>query len=1235
MKMAKMNTSFLSSRHVLLLAALFFLLCKPMQAQLVVNEVSQGASGTKEYVELVVTGTATCSGIPTVDLRNWYIDDNNGTYATGAGTGIASGCIRFTNDALWSAVPIGTIIVIYNDIDLNPLIPAQDLSITDGNCVLVIPVSNCVLLEKHSTQPAVANALYPTVGLTACGLWTSIGMANADDTFQTVNPSGATVHAVSWGNNTLNSIIYFAGTSAGMVSWNANSVNANPALQANWTRTVVAGNETPGQPNNPANAAWIASMNNNCTPYVALSATGSSTGTCACTGTATVVASGGIAPYTYSWAPSGGTNATATALCAGSYTCTITDLVGCTQTVTVTVVGSSGPNATLQSLSNVSCSGGINGSATVNATGGSGNYTYSWAPSGGNAATASGLSAGTYTCTITDGSGCTTTQTVTITAPTALTSSASQTNVNCATGNDGTATVVPSGGSGPYSYSWAPSGGNSATANALIAGTYTCTITDANGCTATQSFLLTEPDPLDVTSLQSAVSCNGGADGQASVIVSGGAGGYTYLWNPSGATTTTATGLTSGSYTCVITDANGCTLVEVVPVNQPTALNATSTSAPASCAISDGTASVNVTGGTPAFTYSWAPFGGNSSTANNLAAGSYTCTITDANGCTLTEVVVVTTTIIPPVATIVSNGPTSFCQNDSLLLTASGGSGFSWSTGATTSTISVTVGGTYTVIVSNNCGNDTTSITVTTIPNPVAVLNASGPTTFCVGDSVTLTAAGGTSYAWSTGATTSSIVVSSSGTYSVIVSDACGSDTAFQVVTTTPAPTAAILASGPTTFCTGNNVTLTATGGGNYLWSTGATTAAIVVIASGNYSVVVSNTCGSDTSVQAITVLPLPVATISASGPLSFCVGGNVTLTAGVGGPYLWSTGSTASSIVATTAGVYSVAVSNTCGVDSAQVTVSIIPPPVATLTASGPTTICAGNNVTLTASGGTTYAWSNGATTSAITVNTAGTFSVIVSNACGNDTAQQVVNILPLPVAAVSGNTIICPGETSLLSASGGTSYVWSTGATTGSISATGGTYFVIAINACGSDTAQIIVQPSIVQASFSPSPDSGLVPLPVTFNDASTNATSWNWDFGNGSTSSSNNPTETYSSPGTYTVTLIVTNADGCSDTTFMIVIVTDVPGVIEVPNVFTPNGDGINDLFIPYTEGLVEFTMEIYDRWGVLMMNSNSISQGWDGKNTSGVDATDGTYYYVVRATAYNDTRFEQTGFLTLIR
>lgn len=1203
-------------------------------AQLVINEVSQGASGTKEYVELLVTGTPTCAGIPTVDLRGWYIDDNNGTHASGSGTGIASGCIRFTNDALWSAVPAGTLIVVYNDADINASIPAQDLSLSDGNCRLVIPGSNCTLLEKHSSQPSTSNSVYPTSGFSSCGLWTTTSMSNTDDSYHTVNPAGVIVHSVSWGNNSANTNIYFSGGVSGMVIWNANTVNTSPALQGNWTRTSVAGNETPGAPNNAANATWIASMNNNCTPVVPLSASGSSTGTCACSGTGTANASGGLAPYTYSWT-SGGTAATETGLCPGSYTCTVTDAAGCTQQVIVNVAGAPGPVATLQSSTNSTCNNAADGTATVNATG-TGPFTYAWTPSGGTSATATGLDVGVYTCTITDANGCSTTQTVSITEPSPLSITATHTNVSCRNGTDGSASVSPSGGTGPYTYSWSPSGGNGATATSLDAGFYFCSITDANGCTSSQSFQVTQPTAVSAVTSQTNTLCNGDSNGSASVTVTGGVGGYTYAWLPSGGTSSTEQNLASGTYTCIVTDANNCRDTTTVTITEPALLISSSSASPAGCQASDGSANANVSGGTLGYSYAWTPQGGNAATALNLPAGPYTCTITDANGCTSVTSTTVTTTGSVPAAQVSASGPLSFCQGDSLVLTASGASQFLWSTTDTTASITVTAAGSYSVIVTNACGSDTTSIAVSTIAPPTATLTASGPTTFCAGDSVTLTASGGISYLWSTAETTSSIVVSAQGTYTVAVSDVCGTDSATIAVVLLNAPAINITASGPTTFCSGDSISLTATGSTSYLWSTTDTTASIFVSTAGTFTVISGNQCGADTATITTSLSPLPVAAIAASGPLTFCAGDSVQLTASGGGSYLWSTPSTNATITVTAAGTYTVAVTNACGTDTAQQTVNVLPAPNVTLSASGPLTFCEGGNVTLSATGGTSWLWSTGSTSPSIVIDTAGTWTVVVSNACGSDSASVVTGLLPLPSITMSGNTMICPGESTVLSATGGNNYLWSNGATTSSITvAAAGSYYVVSTNACGSDTATLIVQQSAINAAFTASPVSGSVPLTVNFTDQSANANTWSWNMGSAGNSSSQNPETTFDTPGTYTVILTVTNADGCTDTTSMIIVVEDVPALVEVPNVFTPNADGTNDVFIIHAEGIAEFHLEIYDRWGALMSTTDSALTGWDGRTTSGNDASDGTYYYVLRAVAYNNTVFERSGFVTLIR
>jgi len=356
-------------------------------------------------------------------------------------------------------------------------------------------------------------------------------------------------------------------------------------------------------------------------------------------GYASVTVTGGTGTYTYSWSPSGGTAATANGLSAGTYIVTVTDAKQCTKIQSFTIAE---PDALTPSVSqtDVSCNGGSNGSATVSVTGGTGTYSYQWSPSGGTNATASGLSAGTYTVLIKDSNLCEAIASVTIAEPALLTATIDKTDVLCNQANNGTATVIPSGGTGTYTYSWSPSGGTAATATGLSPNTYSVTVTDANGCTVTETVQITEPTALSATNTQTNVSCNGGSNGAASVVASGGTGTYSYLWAPSGGTAATATGLTAGTYTVTVTDENLCFVTNTITITEPDALNLTTTPVDVSCHNgNNGSATVSVTGGTGTYSYSWSPSGGNAATATNLTAGTYTVTVTDANSCSASATV--------------------------------------------------------------------------------------------------------------------------------------------------------------------------------------------------------------------------------------------------------------------------------------------------------------------------------------------------------------------------------------------------------------------------------------------------------------------------------------------------------------------------------------------------------------------------------------------------------------------
>lgn len=497
-------------------------------------------------------------------------------------------------------------------------------------------------------------------------------------------------------------------------------------------------------------------------------------------GTATVSATGGSPAYIYSWSPSGGNSSAATGLSAGNYTVIVTDAVGCTATVTVSITQpATALTASVSSSTNVSCNGGSNGSATVTAGGGTPAYTYAWSPSGGNLFAATGLSAGNYTVTVTDANGCTQTATVSITQPNALSVSINSTQTGC-TVNNGTATANPSGGTLPYTYNW-NNGQTAQTATGLSAGNYSVVITDSQGCTSSTTIAVTTINgPTAAVSAGNNVSCNGGNDGTATVSVSGGSPAYTYSWNPSGGTSSAATGLSAGNYTVTVTDANGCTDTATVAITQPSVLSVTISSTNVLCNTTNtGTAAASASGGTSPYTYQWSN-SATTSAISNLTAQIYSVTITDTNGCTQSTTVQVNQDASPNAAI---SGNTSLCIGETATLTASGGTAYSWSTGATASSIIVSAAGTYSVAASMNGCSDTASVTV--VVNFLPAVGIIPPVdTIQLGDNATLTASGGITYSWSNGSTTSIIVVSptETTTYTVVVADTNGC-TALDTVT--------------------------------------------------------------------------------------------------------------------------------------------------------------------------------------------------------------------------------------------------------------------------------------------------------------------------------------------------------------------------------------------------------------------------------------------------------------------
>ena len=438
------------------------------------------------------------------------------------------------------------------------------------------------------------------------------------------------------------------GNSLGTVIVNGNAAIVGNNLYASLPALTGSGG--------PADAGWLGQGGGNGYMEIvyciqSLPGTITATGTLCSgqnNGTATVTPTGGLPPFTYLWSPSGGTNATANGLSAGTYTVTITDANGCTGTVSVNVTQPAALRDSASVLNHAPCSSG-NGSATVGVIGGTGPYTYLWTPGGGTNATESGLSSGTYTVSVIDNNLCIGAPvTITVSQPEAISASiASRVIVRCEEYAYITA-QTPTGGVPPYTYSWAPNGGtNMQTVTTLSAGSYTVTVTDNSGCSATASEVVTYPPMLTVTAnALSGAGCYDAKDGSATAIPTGGTGAYTYSWFPSGGTNATESNLSAGTYTVTLSDSNGCNATAAVTITQsPGMVISTDSISVTSFGGCNGVAAITVvSGGTPPFTYLWSPGGQTTDTIKNQCEGDYCCTVTGANGCSENVCIVVLNT---------------------------------------------------------------------------------------------------------------------------------------------------------------------------------------------------------------------------------------------------------------------------------------------------------------------------------------------------------------------------------------------------------------------------------------------------------------------------------------------------------------------------------------------------------------------------------------------------------------
>ena len=1021
-------------------------------------------------------------------------------------------------------------------------------------------------------------------------------------------------------------------------------------------------------------------------------------------GSVTVTASGSTAPYQYSI--DGGTTfislGSYSGLAPGPYTIICEDFNGCLFPVSVTILEPTALVGTLVGTNSVTCFGGSDGSLSVNGSGATPTYQFSidggatFQPTG----TFSNIAAGNYVITLEDVNLCQSSVNATVNEPTQLVGNLDATiDVSCFGGSDGSLTLSASGASPSYQFSI--DGGVTFQAlgafDNLAQGTYVITVQDANNCQATISATINEPTIVVANYVSATDATCGNPNGTFEVSGTGGTPPFDYSMD-GGITYQTSgifNGLLGGNYTVTVKDANSCTDIIVVTINnlgsptinQVTEINATCNG---TC---DGQVAINATGATQYSIDNGTTFQA-SNIFNNVCAGTHVVVITNAVGCLEYSTAIVT----EPLPLVVNVSTTNLlCYNvcaGEIDITATGGTAaiqYSIDNGASfalNGTFPGVCAGTYDIVI--NDGGTCTYSTQAMIFEPallataIDVIDATCAGT-CDG-SISAVPFGGTgayTYAWTPAQTGNNPLAQNLcvGPFSLTITDAngCSIDTTISVgsppgIVITNVNATDVLCSGD---CNGS-ITINASDASEYSLDGNTYTPSNIFtgLCAGGYTVYAQNSNGCFESEQVILGSPAPVSVIVESDT-TICIGGTASLyvaaSGGVGSfTYLWDNNISTQGINVSPLSTQTYCVratdGNGCASNLSCVTVTVSQ--ALNATALSDQAICPEDMAQISAAGNGgnggpyNYVWDQGVGAgSNQIVSPAGTtiYTVSVTDGCETPaaTASVTITIYPTPVIGFSGDVLsgCVPVDVSFdeINVPAGSQCFWDFGDGGTSNDCSDVSYVFtqagcwnvsLAITtpegcAASYDAANYICVYDYPSASFmfGPQPATILNPT-ITFVNTSSGASTYDWTFdvlGFADNDNAENPVYTFlSEPGTYEVCLSATSNEGCATDTCANVVINDEL-LLYVPNSFTPNGDGVNDVFLPIVNGEdpLKYDLLIFNRWGELIFEEQHSSQGWDGYH-NGVIAQDGVYVWKINCKEVSGgEHHEYIGHVTLLK